>query len=120
MAVDLHPVVRGQDLPDGVVVGVDANVVGLHAEDAAQLGRRAPVRLRDAHLHHEASARLEVGGGVGEDGHLPVLGGQVHDGVPHQVDELERAVHPRGCHVADGDRHRCGAGLGPELLRHVG
>jgi hypothetical protein len=68
----------------------------------------------DDHLHHEAAARRQLGGRVGEDRELGVLAGDVHDRVRHQVDQRERRPgHLGRGHVADGHRDRAGAGLGP-------
>ena len=92
---------------------------GVTVNGAHRLARRQPLELRDADLDHEASAGLEVRGGVLEAGHLIVLRGQVVDRVVDQVGERELARHLGGGEVAQRDLDPVGAGLRPELLHHL-
>ena len=76
-AFHLHPVMRPGDLPDKVVEGLDPEMVRFVGEHPCELSSGNTAQLGDDHLHHEASTRLEVGGGVGEDGELFLLGRDV-------------------------------------------
>jgi hypothetical protein len=60
-----------------------------------------------------------VSGRVAEDRELLVLGGDVHDGVRHQVDQRERAFRPGGGHIADEHGDGLSAGFRQEPLSHV-
>jgi hypothetical protein len=61
-----------------------------------------------------------VGGGVLEHRHLLVLRRDIHDRVPHQVDQRERAVETGRGHVADRDLDLAAPRLASKLFDHVG
>jgi len=117
--VDLHPVMRRRDLRDEVVVRVDAEVIGLEAEDARPVALRDALQLRHDHIDDEATAGREMRSCVLEHRDLFLLRRDVHERVPHEIDERELTGDAGRRHVADRHRDRVGTGLGAQLLDHV-
>ena len=89
------------------------SLVALEGEGTHGLAGREPLELGDLDLDHEAAARLEMGGDVAEALDLVVLGGQVGDGVVHEVGEPEGPFHPGRGEVTDRQTDVAGSRLRP-------
>src|SRR5262249_58296184 len=83
----------------------------LEVERLDRLAGRETAERRQSDLDHEATALLEVCGGVLEARDLRLLGRQVHDRVEDEVDERERPVDARRPELADRHRDLRAAGL---------
>lgn len=69
--VDGHPVMRPGDLADGIIEGLDANVVWLSHEHPRILARRNPAHVRCDHFDNEPAGRGK--GGRSAAKHLGLL-----------------------------------------------
>lgn len=116
--VERHALVRDR-LGDRVV----DEELHLHAVLGQRTGGDALVAVEllevlDEALDDEEPAGLQDRGDVAEAVDLPLLVGQVEEGVEDQVRGVEGAVHRHVGHVADGHRDVGTAGLRAQLLHH--
>ncbi len=100
------------------VVLVEPEVRRAHVEGTERLAGREPLELRNAHLDHEAPARLEVRGDVLEARDLLVLRRQVHDRVEDEVGDRERPLDRGRGEVADRHADVLGARLRAQSRDH--
>ncbi len=99
-----HPVVMRNTLLRGNVDLVEPKVRWVHRKGPDGLAGREPLERRYLQLDHKQSTRFQVSGHVAEALDLLVLGGQVGDGVVHEIGQPEGALHSGRGEVTD--RHR--------------
>ena len=80
-------VVRRERLLDEVGVFLDTGISSVGTERSEVFTGRKMAKGRNAHIDHEPTAEIKVGGGVSETGDLRVLGREVVDRVEHKGDE---------------------------------
>ena len=120
LATGAEPEMIGDEMLPQQVIGIDADIVGIGAEDDGILAGRQLAQLRHAQLDHEAAAGLQMTGRIAEAGNLRGLCQQVRDRVIDEIDEREASRCPRRGHIADDDRDRRLIGLAAQLRNHRG
>jgi hypothetical protein len=89
-----------------------------HQERSDAFTGREPLELRHCDVDDEVPAASQVRSRVAEALDLLVLRREVGDRVPHDVDDVECAVHSGGRAVPDRGTDLIGARLGEQLPDH--